>query len=145
MIYINSMFTWKDWESYRHILQLKRKKFLKKRREEEKEGGRVGGEKEGRNFNHLLFILILFLKSTFQFNFIPFFWNSIIYVHILPKFYIILLLQNNTEGFLLLCLFWKKKNLIIIRFIMVKTGSRISYFPIFLVALPGFIKIIWKD
>lgn len=103
---------------------------MKKRREEEKERGK----KEGMNFHHLLLILILFLKSTFQFNFIPFFWNPIIYVHILHKLYIILLLQNNIEGFLLLCLFQKKKNSHYYN-TYGQMGSRISYFPIFLMAL----------
>lgn len=46
----------------------------------------------------------------FQYNFIPFFWNSIIYIHSLSKFYIISLLQSNSEDFLLLCLFGEKKS-----------------------------------
>lgn len=87
-------------ESHRHTTQ--KKKFPQWMNEWMRE--------RERNCHHLLFILLLFLKCMFQDNFTAFFWNSIIYIHILPKFYIILLyLQSNTEGFLLLCLFWKKK------------------------------------
>lgn len=87
------------------------RKERKKGRRERNEGTDKNKkiEKET-NSHHLLFILILFLKCMFQYNFIPFFWNSIIYIHSLPKFYIILLLQSNSEDFLLLCLFGEKKS-----------------------------------
>lgn len=84
-----------------------RKKGTRERNEGTDKNKKI--EKET-NSHHLLFILILFLKCMLQYNFIPFFWNSIIYIHSLPKFYIILLLQSNSEDFLLLCLFGEKKS-----------------------------------